>query len=35
VTLFETTGDRTEITLDAAPQPWSSLTPAERERLER
>jgi len=35
VTLLETTGDRTDIALDAAPQPLSSLTPTERERLER
>lgn len=35
VTLLEATGDRTEIALDAAPQPLSSLTPVERQRLER
>lgn len=33
VTLFEATGDRTEITLDAVPQPLSSLTSIERKRL--
>lgn len=35
VTLLEATGDRTDIALDAAPQPLSSLTPVERQRLER
>lgn len=35
VTLLEATGDRTDIALDAAPQPRSSLTPVERQRLER
>lgn len=34
VTLFEAAGDRTEIELDAAAQPKSSLTPAERQRFE-
>jgi len=35
LTLFEATGDRTEIDLDAAAEPPSSLTAAERQRLER
>ena len=34
VTLTETTGDRTEIDVDAASQPLSSLTPAEKKRFE-
>ena len=34
ITLFEAAGDRTEIDLDAATQPRSSLTPAERKRFE-
>ncbi len=34
VTLFESTGDRTEIDLDALAHPRSSLTPAERTRLD-
>lgn len=34
VTLIETTGDRTEIDLDAVSQPLSSLTPVEKKRFE-
>ena len=34
VTLVETTGDRTEIDLDAVSQPLSSLTPIEQKRFE-
>lgn len=34
VTLFEAAGDRTEINLNAAAQPLTSLTPAERKRFE-
>lgn len=34
ITLFETTGDRTEIDLDAVAQPLSGLLPAERQRFE-
>jgi len=34
VTLVETTGDRTEIDLEAVSQPLSSLTPAEQKRFE-
>jgi hypothetical protein len=33
ITLFESTGDRTEIDLDAAVQPLSSLSPVERQRF--
>jgi hypothetical protein len=33
ITLFEATGDRTEIDLDVAVQPLSSLTPDERQRF--